>query len=141
MCCICCFCSGYGRDACVAIRKVQLWECLVMELIKKASKLKLTTLAMILLAGKALLIVTRSGAIAGATGANQVPATGIAAQPQQQGRTPLENLLNADGTLNSNLDFTGSVDPSGWRMEADPDGQPRFVRSGDKQAGKQASAN
>src|SRR5438067_8138065 len=42
--------------------------------------------------------------------------------------TPLENLLNADGTLNLPGGFSSSVDPTGWRMDTDPSGQPRFVR-------------
>jgi len=58
-------------------------------------------------------------------------------QEQEQSRqlepgqpaTPLEKVLNNDGTLNLNTGFSGSVDPKGWRMDTGPNGQPRFVKS------------
>ncbi len=41
--------------------------------------------------------------------------------------TPLGDLLNPDGTLNLETGFTGSLDPTGWRMTYAADGAPRFV--------------
>lgn len=51
------------------------------------------------------------------------------AQPaaQAQASTPLGQMLNADGALNLNTGFNGSLDPSGYDMQAGPDGEPRFV--------------
>ena len=43
--------------------------------------------------------------------------------------TPLERLLNADGTLNLTTGFSGSLDVSGWAMRTDANGAPRFVRA------------
>src|SRR2546425_1104494 len=61
----------------------------------------------------------------------QVPGTGQAQATTGLGQpgTPLENLLNEDGTLNLKSGFSGSVDPIGWRMETGPNGQPRFVQA------------
>src|SRR5205085_2620924 len=42
-------------------------------------------------------------------------------------------LLNEDGSLNLKQGFAGSVDPTGWKMETGPNGQPRFVRAGEQQ--------
>src|SRR5437867_12733659 len=42
---------------------------------------------------------------------------------------PLADLLNADGTLNLNTGYAGSLDPRGWRMENSSGGRPRFVAS------------
>ena len=42
---------------------------------------------------------------------------------------PLESLLNADGTLNMNSGYNGSVDTRGWIMTAGENGAPRFSRS------------
>ena len=41
-----------------------------------------------------------------------------------QSLTPLEQLLNADGTLNLTTGFSGSVDVSGWVMRTEADGAP-----------------
>ncbi|MGC9399620.1 MAG: hypothetical protein ACP5HM_10855 [Anaerolineae bacterium] len=51
----------------------------------------------------------------------------VAASSPAGALTPLESLLNADGTLNLETGFTGSLDPSGWRMTYTADGAPRFV--------------
>src|SRR5689334_20613610 len=40
--------------------------------------------------------------------------------------TPLESVLNTDGTLNLASGFNGSVDPAGWRMVSQSGGPPRF---------------
>ena len=58
-----------------------------------------------------------------------VSAHKVEKEPRQHG-TPIENLLNTDGTLNLEAGFTGSLDPAGWEMVDGPGGEPRFVRSG-----------
>jgi hypothetical protein len=40
---------------------------------------------------------------------------------------PLGSLLEPDGALNLDKGFTGSVNPSGWKMAPGPGGKPRFV--------------
>ncbi len=52
---------------------------------------------------------------------------------RQPATTPLETLLNADGTLNLSTGFSGSLDLSGWHMALAADGTPHFSRmhSGD----------
>jgi hypothetical protein len=40
----------------------------------------------------------------------------------------LESILNPDGSLQTGSDFQGSLDPAGWRMTLDAQGNPRFVR-------------
>src|SRR5437870_794320 len=47
-----------------------------------------------------------------------------------QTATPLEKLLNPDGTLNTKSGFTGSLDPTGWEMVSGRGEPPRFARSG-----------
>src|SRR5438128_1778764 len=56
-----------------------------------------------------------------------------------QAAKPLESLLNDDGTLKLSAGFSGSVsvDPKGWRMQTSPNGQPRFVKSGEQQQEQQ----
>src|SRR5215212_9915814 len=49
--------------------------------------------------------------------------------PARQGK-PLAGLLNPDGTLNTGSGYTGSVDPTGWRMNMGADGEPRFAPAG-----------
>ena len=51
------------------------------------------------------------------------------AGPGAQALTPLERLLDSNGTLNLTTGFSGSLDPRGWEMRTDPNGAPRFVRS------------
>ncbi len=46
-----------------------------------------------------------------------------------QSLTPLERLLNDDGTLNLTTGFSGSIDVSGWAMRADANGVPRFMHT------------
>ncbi len=48
----------------------------------------------------------------------------------QPATTPLETLLNADGTLNLSTGFSGSLDLSGWHMALSADGTPHFSRAG-----------
>ncbi|MBI5022094.1 MAG: T9SS type A sorting domain-containing protein [Ignavibacteriales bacterium] len=48
----------------------------------------------------------------------------------QASSTPLETVLNPDGTLNTSSGFQVSVDPTGWRMITASDGKPQFVREG-----------
>src|SRR5438874_11354658 len=50
-----------------------------------------------------------------------------------QPTTPLERVLNKDGTLKLSTGFSGSVDPKGWRMQTGPNGQPRFIKSDEQQ--------
>ncbi len=56
-----------------------------------------------------------------------------------QPTTPLERVLNKDGTLKLSTSFSGSVDvdPKGWRMQTGPDGKPRFVKSDEQQQRQQ----
>jgi hypothetical protein len=49
--------------------------------------------------------------------------------------TPLETLLEPDGSLNLNTGFSGSADVKGWTMTTAADGAPRFVRTGGDSAG------
>lgn len=42
--------------------------------------------------------------------------------------TPLASVLNPDGTLRDGVELNGSVDTTGYQMQIDPDGAPRFVR-------------
>jgi len=42
-------------------------------------------------------------------------------------KTPIERLLNADGTLNTAAGFGGSIDVAGYRMVTGAGGAPRFV--------------
>src|SRR5688572_15850200 len=55
----------------------------------------------------------------------------VAKEPGQRG-TPIENLLNTDGTLNLSAGFSGSLDPAGWEMVDGPNGEPRFVQADSK---------
>jgi len=41
--------------------------------------------------------------------------------------TPLEQVLNSDGTINLNSDITGSFDVSGYQMSYDQNGAPVFA--------------
>jgi hypothetical protein len=62
---------------------------------------------------------------------NQVEGKGINGMNSLgQSTTPLDKLLNADGTLNLRNGFNGSVDPTGWTMLTGAGGQPRFVPAG-----------
>ena len=46
--------------------------------------------------------------------------------------SPLEKHLNTDGTLNTSLDFSGSLDTKGWNMDFDPKtNEPKFYRISD----------
>src|SRR5688572_29822199 len=49
---------------------------------------------------------------------------------QQQATTPLGNVLDEDGTLNLEGNFSGSLDPKGWEMVDEQGKPPRFVPSG-----------
>src|SRR4051812_42849276 len=40
---------------------------------------------------------------------------------------PVAEMLNADGTLNLDSGFNGSLDMAGWKMASGPGGAPRFV--------------
>ena len=48
--------------------------------------------------------------------------------PATFNQQPLEQLLNPDGTLDLTGDFSGSLNPAGFRMVTDPSGKPRFIR-------------
>lgn len=50
-----------------------------------------------------------------------------AAQATQAELTPLETLLNPDGTLDLGTGFCGALDPSGCHLEYASDGTPRFT--------------
>ncbi len=52
-----------------------------------------------------------------------------AASNAQESLAPLRRLLQADGSLNLNAGFSGSLDVAGWKMVATSQGAPRFVRS------------
>jgi len=62
--------------------------------------------------------------------AAQGPVDGV---PNEVAPTPLESVLNADGSLQAGVELNGSVDTSGWQMSIDADGAPRFVRAGGEQ--------
>jgi hypothetical protein len=47
----------------------------------------------------------------------------------QQSLQPLDSLLLADGTLNLQTDFSGSLNPRGWQLVGEPGQPPRFVRA------------
>lgn len=47
----------------------------------------------------------------------------------EQPATPLERLLNPDGTLLDELGSPGAVDARGWRITTDSTGRPRFIRA------------
>jgi hypothetical protein len=49
---------------------------------------------------------------------------------EQNQSMPLGSLLGPDGTLNLDKGFSGSVNPSGWKMELGSGGKPRFVTAG-----------
>ncbi|HEX8598089.1 MAG TPA: S-layer homology domain-containing protein [Chloroflexia bacterium] len=42
---------------------------------------------------------------------------------------PLEEVLRPDGTLDLSLGFTGSLDPTGWKLVSGPSEAPRFARA------------
>src|SRR5260370_2548063 len=46
--------------------------------------------------------------------------------PQQQG-APLGKYLSPNGSLRTPPDFSGALDPKGWRMSSGPNGEPNFV--------------
>jgi trimeric autotransporter adhesin len=43
--------------------------------------------------------------------------------------TPLREVLNPDGSIDMNRGFSGSVDPSGWRMVNGWKGEPHFIEA------------
>jgi trimeric autotransporter adhesin len=51
--------------------------------------------------------------------------------PTKLSTKPLESLLNADGTLNLQSGYAGSLDPKGWRMVSKQGEKPRFMRDAD----------
>src|SRR5438445_11702325 len=73
--------------------------------------------------------------LAGATRPSLASASAQDTQASKAGQelvrptTPLESLLNKDGTLKLDTGFSGSLDPSGWRMATGPNGKPRFMRA------------
>ncbi len=54
--------------------------------------------------------------------------------PGKQSLTPIEKLLNPDGSINTHSGFEGSLDPKGFRMVNGPKGEPRFVRASESKA-------
>ncbi len=64
----------------------------------------------------------------GGEGETPAPAPGLG-QALGQTTTPLQSVLNPDGTLNLNSGFRGSLDARGWQMVSDAGVPPRFVRS------------
>src|SRR5688500_9462974 len=65
---------------------------------------------------------------------NSSAATAAAPAPGPTGR-PLAELLNPDGTLNLGTGVSGTLDPSGWQLQADAAGPPRFVPAGPRVPG------
>lgn len=41
----------------------------------------------------------------------------------------LEDIMNSDGTINTSVGYSGSVDPAGWDMILSPNGEPVFKKS------------
>ena len=86
--------------------------------------------------GLILLSVLSLSLDAGATAAPQIETLSIVpdahanGMPTQAARqpaaTPLETLLNSDGTLNLSTGFSGSLDISGWSMALAAEGTPHF---------------
>src|SRR5437867_3474371 len=48
--------------------------------------------------------------------------------PIAQPLTPLERILNPDGTVKLHGQFHGALDVKGWQMRTDAKGKPRFVQ-------------
>jgi len=46
-----------------------------------------------------------------------------------QALTPLDQILNPDGSVRLEVGFSGALDVQGWQMRTGPDGKPRFLRS------------
>ena len=56
-------------------------------------------------------------------------ATSVADGPSPgHATTPLDKLLNADGTLNTRSGFRGSIDARGYSLVSGPGEEPRFER-------------
>jgi trimeric autotransporter adhesin len=53
-----------------------------------------------------------------------------AAAPQASHGVPLSTILNPDGSLDLKSGFSGSLDPSGYRIVTGTAGAPRFVQTG-----------
>lgn len=51
--------------------------------------------------------------------------------PQQEAQAPLSTILKADGSLDLNKGFSGSLSTKGYKMITAADGSPRFVSAGD----------
>ena len=58
----------------------------------------------------------------------QTPAVAQEASTPEPSLTPLEALLQPDGTLDLQTGFSGSLDPTGWTLVSEPGQSPRFVR-------------
>lgn len=101
---------------------------------------RLTALAIFLAVCLTLLLVAlqRPG-VAHSAEALQQPVSG--GTLSNHTATPLDSLLNPDGTLDTNRGYRGSIDPTGWRMETSTDGKPRFVPSTDSTASIDASGS
>ncbi|MFN8472343.1 MAG: PPC domain-containing protein [Anaerolineae bacterium] len=52
-----------------------------------------------------------------------------AEQRTEQAIRPLSELLNTDGTLNTNTGYSGSLDATGWVVTTGARGAPRFLRA------------
>jgi hypothetical protein len=77
-----------------------------------------------------ILVLSLGLLLAPLTGGQSVSAT--LSQPTANASaalSPLETLLNPDGTLNLATGFSGSLDVRGWQMATGPDGTPRFTRA------------
>jgi hypothetical protein len=83
----------------------------------------------ILLALLASSVIPNWGVVSGHPAARFAPSLKQPVNPDERA-TPLGSLLSRDGTLNLGSGFSGSLDPSGWKMETDLEGRPRFVLSG-----------
>ena len=59
----------------------------------------------------------------------QAPVVAQESAAREQSLAPLESLLQADGTLNLQTGFSGSLDPRGWTLASKPGQAPRFVRA------------
>lgn len=63
--------------------------------------------------------------LAGLVGMQPLQSVNATRSPQDK-LSPLSAILNPDGSLNLSTGFSGSLDPTGWRMQFSQDGAPIF---------------
>src|SRR5262249_48540566 len=86
--------------------------------------------ALIWLLGVCLTVMTLPQAFAQPrVAARAAHASALPAVSPGQAATPLEGMLNGDGTLNLSGGFHGSLDARGWQMVSSPSRPPRFIRA------------